>query len=309
MTVGLSLTNSLEAVVITDSRVSGLGRQSDSVNKMGVFSKSSLFHGVIFGTGSGNLIEGVTRSSQEVNAPTLDDYAAQTQRIFTERYTALKTQAIATLRHEIELKMGLLPEAERGKPMEIEIHRAMDAYEEQLRNSATYFSLCAFDNKQGHIRQFFINNGRENEYFGDHQEIGAGSDGANMYFFTKLQGVNPKKLTTFDLFFHGVNAYSLATVNQGVGGTPKIAFLNKKEALILDPVKVRALTNLSGAYLADFIKPSRRKIEGTIRDIVFAKRPDYDSLAKDLRLSLHSLKTTAIPYSAWQERANASVYR
>ncbi len=58
MTVGITLTNGLEAVVIADSRVSGYDRQSDSVNKMSVFTGEK-YSGVIFGSGNGNFVEDI----------------------------------------------------------------------------------------------------------------------------------------------------------------------------------------------------------------------------------------------------------
>jgi len=66
MTVGIYLSNGLEAAIITDSRASGWGRQSDSnVDKMGTFSRKD-YHGVIFGTGGSNLVLEVINNSSSI---------------------------------------------------------------------------------------------------------------------------------------------------------------------------------------------------------------------------------------------------
>jgi len=78
MTVGIYLSNGLEAAIITDSRASGWGRQSDSnVDKMGTFSRKD-YHGVIFGTGGSNLVLEVINNLQRNIGKTLDEFANST---------------------------------------------------------------------------------------------------------------------------------------------------------------------------------------------------------------------------------------
>ena len=59
--------------------------------------------------------------------------------------------------------------------------------------------------------------------FLNHLEIGSGSDGANLYLATRLQGIDTTHLSPEQLAFFVLNAYATSTVNQGVGGSPKLA--------------------------------------------------------------------------------------
>ena len=73
MTVGISITNGLEAVVLTDSRGSGANRQSDSLEKMQVLKKAG-YHGVMCASGIKPAFDHAARLIESEPEKNLDDY-------------------------------------------------------------------------------------------------------------------------------------------------------------------------------------------------------------------------------------------
>ena len=308
MTVGVVLTNGLEAVVIADSRVSGFGRQSDSVNKMGVFSSEN-YSGVIFGAGNANLIEEVIKYANQFSGENLKDFISAAQ---LQHKSSVDNNDMAYLRYlkgEIDKKADTMfaDEAERNQFIQQQTAMAIQQYEQFKNNpeGQTSFILTAFDRSRKKIRNFFINTNTYDENFLDRIEIGSGSDGANMYFVTKLQGLDITKLSLSDMAFFVTNAYSQSTINQGVGGTPKIAIVSEDGTVVLDVKKSRVLANISGAYLAEF--PASGLSHSRTRSYfseVLGGSPRYGIIAQVLGLNKETLTTTYIPFSSWQERAN-----
>jgi hypothetical protein len=179
----------------------------------------------------------------------------------------------------------------------------------QDSNHEAAFVVVAYNKKEGKIQQFHMTANGYIEIFTDHAEIGSGADGANFYFLTKLQGVDRKKLKNADLAFFATNAYSLSTVNQGVGGTPNMTHITDEGTEMIDSDRTRVLANLSGAYLAEFPVPVlTNQRTRCYFDEVLNHDPRYDIIADVVSLNEATLKTILIPYSAWQERANTRLF-
>ncbi len=305
MTVGISLTNGLEAVVITDSRVSGGTRQSDSVNKMGFFS-ADRYNGVIYGAGNGNVIEGVTRYAKKIQGESLDGYVASVHQMLQQREQDLHSQTILSNRRTIDLKSKHIgSKAERQKYVEQETAKAITEYEQYLRNpqNATQFIVVGYDAQNKRIRMHVIDSRSPAEYFMHHIELGSGADGAHMYLSNALQGLSMKDLSAQDLTFFAVNAYTSANINIGVGGTPRVAVISQKGAHALPVEQARVMANLSGAFLAS-INPelTTNRVRDHIGKIL--KKKGSGKVARDLCIPVHVLKSMTIPYGSWQERAN-----
>ena len=343
MTVGISFSQGqrLEAIVITDSRVSHSGRQSDSVNKAGEFSAEN-YHGVVFGSGNGNLIEGVIRNLGELESPTLENYVSGIHSAHKLRQDNTDQSYLISNSAEIKKKASLLlprtqldtirqtskqmPEEQReqfiqhqmmalqqkyDQFIEQENKAAMQNYDQFKRESSTGFIVVAFDKDKGKIRQWHIGQNTYQELFMDHIEIGSGFDGANMYLAANLQGIGlGTELNTADLSFFALNAYNSSSINQGVGGTPRIISISGEGNSSLQDHQINAFVNLSGAYLSRFSEEelTHKKTREYMQAMLKEKEGIYNKVAKTLDLNVGALQTLTIPYSTWQERANKKLF-
>ena len=132
-----------------------------------------------------------------------------------------------------------------------------------------------------------------------------------MYFATKLQGINARRLNVSDMAFFVTNAYSLSTVNLGVGGMPKIAKISEDGSKVLDPEKTRVLGNLSGGYLSEFNPEltAQKTREHFATILGEDQRSCYETVANMLGLNTKTLTTTYIRLSSWQDRANSQNFK
>lgn len=311
MTVGIAFTNGLEAIAVTDSRASGAGRQTDSVNKMGDFHNGK-YAGVVFGTGSANLIEGVIKKLSGFSAKNLDEFVEAVHRGYKGRIDKYDNSYLASMFAEIEKKAHLIGnQAERKQFTKRKVAELMQNYDRSKRSeNPTYFVLIGYDQKKGKVRLFNLDMFTSSEVCVNHMEIGSGADGANLYLGTKLPGVDSTKLTLADLTFFALNAYAAATINQGVGGTPKIARISQHGCEIVPEEKTVTLANLSGAYLSEFpgLALNHGSTRAIFKEILDSANPRYDLIAQEVGLSEDALKTIYIPSSSWQERANRKLF-
>jgi len=342
MTVGISLTHGkrLEAIVITDSRASSSVRHSDSVNKIGCF-ESDNYNGVIFGSGNANHVEGIIKTLDYIAAPDLNDFVKKIQLNHAERVNSLDKSVLDVQKSEIAKKASLLlpdmkyfnfdkdlahiPESERQNFMaqfarmiqqkydqfvENEIKSVMQRYDNHKQQNGSTFILVAYDKKSNVIRQWQIDEVTTNELFSDHIEIGSGSDGANMYLATSLQGINPaSQLNTDDLLLFTLNAYNSSTMNHGVGGRPKIYRVSKDGNYLFPDEETNVLVNLSGAYLSKFDEENlTTKLTKELISHVISEHKNYGNISKCLGLNVDTLKTLTIPYSSWQNRVNQNSF-
>ncbi len=312
MTVGIAFTNGLEAIVITDSRASGCNREGDSVNKIGIFC-SEKYAGVVFGAGSRNLVEGVIRNLEDVSADNLDKFVEKVYDSYKDRLDGYEVINLASLRSEIKKKGQLIEkEEEREQFIKQKIYDLMQEYDKykQAKENRTDFVLLGYDKVKEKIRLFILEPLARGELGTDHTEIGSGAEGANIYLSTKLQGVDSTKLRLADLAFFALNAFSMSTIYQGVGGTPKIAKISKNGCEIIPDEKTIVLANLSCAYLSEFSTSvlNHESTRTRFEEILNCNNMNYDAIAKEVGLNEDTLRTTYIPYSSWQERANRGLF-
>lgn len=308
MTVGITFTNGIEAIAITDSRVSGNWRQSDSVDKMGEFKREN-YHGVLFGAGAGEVIEYALKRLDDYSSQNPEEYVAAFQGGIHQRVTDLLDRHVGAERKKSLWKAQLIPEGpKRELFLEQELGRIIQEYDKMNEGAVaqTHFILTAYDKAAKKVKHFYIDARRWQEQFTSHHEIGSGADGANLYFAATLQGIDPKTIDAAELLFYVVNAYTQANLNVGVGGTPKIAHVSSKGSRILSVEQARVLTNVSGAYTSRYtprLTPDRMK--KYCGEVLEGKRTSFANIARMLNMTSDSLTTMAIPYSVWQERANS----
>jgi hypothetical protein len=305
MTVGIALTNGLEAIIITDSRASGFGRESDSIRKMGEFLNDNYF-GVIFGTGDADSILGIIKNLALITEEDLDRYVLTLQSIYKNNFDKEKNQYFASIKDQINQKASLIENAEEKEHyVRKEINKIIESYEQSKRQEG-FLAILAYDKQKKKIRKHTISSSYVHENYSDHIEIGSGSDGANLYLSNKLQGVEASKLKINDLLFFALNSYSSSTVNIGVGGTPIIARVSEEGCDFLSAENINTIGNVSGAYLSEYPNShlnfnSTRKI---LNDIMNGNNLDFIKIAKNIGLNEQTLKNTYIPYKSWQETAN-----
>ncbi len=309
MTVGIAFTNGIESVAVADSRVSDELRHSDSFNKLGSFQHKN-YEGVLFGTGSANLFAGVLQELPTLKGESLDEFVESIRKAHAARVDALDNNTLASAKNDITKRSAVIPDNKRKGFVRTEIGRLFQEYNQAKDRNQTRFVVVAYDKQSQKARQFYINESGPMESFASHIEVGSGTDGANLFFATRLHGVDSTSLALPQLAFFATNAYALSTLNQGVGGTPKIAHVSKEGTKIYSADRVRALTNLSGAYLAEGAEEPLSAIQAIkhFQDILTNPSPNYATVAKLLSLNTDALTTTAIPYGVWQERANAKLF-
>jgi hypothetical protein len=306
MTVGIGITNNLEAIAITDSRASGYGRQSDSANKSAIFSNSEC-HGVIFGSGVGNIIEMVLRKVSTNDQEKLDELSKRINELQREEIQSYHRSVLSYKSQDIKRKSEEITDEQTRKELrtqkELELLRE---YDERKGMYSADFILMAYDKVSKRIRTITITEDVRDEYFSSHIEMGSGRDGADLYMRTKLQGIEPVSLKTEQLLFYALNAFSTSTINSGVGGTPKIVRINENGSSVIEIPKTIALANLSGAYLSELNpkKLTKKRVISNIKKILNNTTPDYTGVSSDIGIDHKTLQNTYIPYSSWQERAN-----
>jgi hypothetical protein len=310
MTVGIALTNGLEAIIITDSRVSsGTGRESDSVKKMGEF-YSENYTGVIFGTGRVNLVLGIIKNLNFVSAESIDGYVLALHDLHKNNAGKIEDLSLKASKAIIVKKSGLIDnEEERNHYIRKKTSELIDHFE-RTKEEEGYVAVVAYDKQKEKIRLFIVNSHSVQEQFSDHLEIGSGNDGANLYLANKLQGVDTSRLKINDLTFFALNAYASSTINSGVGGTPIIALVSVKGCDVLSDKKINTLGNISGAYLSEY-PGSGLDLDTTRRifgDVLNGANFKYSEIAKKIGLNTHTLKATYIPYKSWQETANRMTF-
>ena len=311
MTIGISLSNGKEAVVMTDSRGSTLMRKSDSYDKMELFFDDN-YHGVFCGTGDANLLLGLNDKLKDIGCDSLDEFVFCIVESAGDVINVSDLQYIYNLKKEITKKMEFLDEDDpyRDDVFVDKLSEALEAYDgRKLDEGNSLFELVAFDKEVGKIRQFLINPYKSEERYLGHLEIGSGSDGSNLYFSTKLQGLDRKNLTMNELLFFSCNGYNVSTVNNGVGGIPKIAQISEENCENFSPHQCIALTNLSGAYLSSH--PNLNSVSETLKYIDGIVENDleiYEILSEKLEISGKNLRTIFIPYSSCQKYFNEKLF-
>lgn len=304
MTVGISFTNGVEAVVIADARASGQGRESDSVEKLSVFSSDN-YHGALFGSGDGNRITSILKNLNAYSGDTLESYVGDILSKYTKECDFFDNEIINESKKQILKRSSVFVNDEsKSRFVEEEIRNFLNNFSEHKKSDKTNFILVGYDKKNGFIDQYYLQQDYVSKVSHYHLEIGSGRDGASLYLASKLPGVVVSDLQLNQLMFYAINAYSKATVNQGVGGTPKICMIDKNKSEVLSYNKCITLGNISGVYLAELNdKFTNKKILNLFDEIIYSEEisknlfDDYD-LNSDLMSSIY------IPPSSWQEKAN-----
>ncbi len=314
MTVGISFTNGLEAVVITDRRVSMGSRQSDSVNKLAIFDGQMQYRGVVFGAGNASFVNQILSSVGDVSASNFSEFTQvlfRKDQIFWQNYVQ---SFIESNRGDVYLKGLLLPsDEERQKFAQGEAQRLIQEID-RAKQSPDYnvqIAIVGFDDASGSIRQFYLDHCRMSELVRDNFQIGSGVDGSNIYFAEELQGIDSSKLKMEELLYFALNSYSLASIDAGVGGTPNIVLLSKEGAKPVPRNPTVAMANLVGAERAGIARKAlsgRSQVVELISGLLEGTAEAYSCAAKSMGVNENTLTGIYIPPASWKEASNAMDY-
>jgi len=303
MTVGLNYDNRKTAVVIADTEVSGYGRKSDSFTKLEQIANDN-YHVVIFGTGLGNDLGRILNKKQLLQEEKLDDFIKNIQEELKKELERRMQNYIDANKKSIEIAASAIADEKRKRQfVDNETGKLLRGYEEYQRDMGqSLISVVGYDKEEDRIRKFHVTYVDYSEGFIPADQIGSGKDGAHMYFSKKTQGIDPVELTTADLLFHAASAYSWSTTNIGVGGTPRIAIIDKDGVQIKEGNEVAALTTATNAYQAELL--TKEEINKVVKQMLSKRGISYRQLAKKLGFSEENLKAAMIPYETLQEIAN-----
>jgi len=304
MTAGFSYTNGLESLVCTDKKLTMGNRESNTSNKLEKI-RSDDYHGVIYTAGSKSLADSIIKRKKEFikDKKTVEDFV---EKVHKELKTVFENHTTAWLNSELEevdKKANLFYEGKAKERYKIkEKEKLMTKYDESKKENQTFFVVEVYDKNTDRIRRFSIGlSGHLESFSPNYPQLGSGFDGVDFYFHKKTPGIDPSKLNKEGLLYHVLNAYSYAEVDVGVGGTPKIARIDKSDVKLLHRKDVSTLTNLAGAYQAEFISSRQFKI---FLSQVLKGKANYGEIAKKLNETEFNLTSATIPPSVWQERAN-----
>jgi hypothetical protein len=304
MTVGIVYTNGKEAIVCADARVSQGIREIDTVNKIGTFNHKN-YKGVVFGAGLANILssvlEDVTQSEEEKSA---GSFIRRIHKNLEQRLGTQDERVLVAKRRSIIRKAKLIGnKEEREAWVREETERQSRLYDDEKQGRNTEIIAVAHEGRG--IQIYFLNQNDCERVYLSHIEIGSGSDGANFYFSSRTPGIDNKELRPNELAFHAIGAYTTATVNIGVGGTPRIVRIRDDGVDSLPQRDVATLTNICGAYMAESLP--RAQAERMMNSVLDGKT-DYSKIAQALNETETSLTKATIPAGTWQERTNYQRY-
>ena len=258
------------------------------------------------------LLVGINEKLKELEGDSLDEFVYSIVESACDVINMDDLSYVYNLKTNIAKKMELLDEDSPYRE-DFFLEQIVDGLENydgrKQEERSCLFGLIAFDNNEGGVRQFLIDPYNSDEMYLGHVEIGSGSDGADLYFSTKLQGLDRTNLSMEELLFFACNGYNFSTVNTGVGGIPKIAHVLENECKILSLNQSIALANLSGAYLSRH--PNLGSVPETldfIEGILEEDKENYERLSEKLEISRKNLQTFLIPYSSWQQNVNEKIF-
>ena len=182
---------------------------------------------------------------------------------------------------------------------EMSPHR--DHHHHSLFSHPSEFIVVGYDKESKKIATYYFNNGNFAESLKSSSLVGSGTDAASIYFLTRLQGMSGKGLTTEELLFQSINAFSYATVNIDVGGRPDIYHIKETGVQKFSAEQTIAAANLSGAYLSEHLSQAKAK---TLLKQLFKEIPSYETIAAELKMTVDTTTRLYVPFSSWQSAAN-----
>lgn len=297
------MSNGKEAIAITDAQGSSSGRKSDSFVKLFPVNFSGYF-GVLYGTGDANIFLGSTFGH---DVASLDAYVRSLYSRMKALVDTIDTNYMTRQREEITKEALVISDDGRRADFARQQELGFIQRYEQAKQNQTWLVTVGFDREAGRVRCYLVRETGSLEIFTPHLEVGSGADGANFSLGTAIQGLDVTRLPAEGLLYFAVNAYHMATENVGVGGTPKIAAISGNGVMQLPDANVRALMNLSGAFLSRYsvITPGSMigHCKGALEGMV-----NLRAISRVTGLSGEQLVRMSVPYNVWQDMANQKLF-
>jgi hypothetical protein len=335
MTLGLFISTGLEAVVLADSMVTAHGsRHILGGVKLASF-KDEGYHGAVFTAGGANLATAVfswleqvkpelkvTENAANKKPDVFRNYVNLLYTRYAGMISELDEQFLSTRRAEIIKKTNLLVNDEqRLKYFNDEIGKLMQEFDQLKKEPSRFasFYFVAFDESAKRIRCMYMDKDGVSEFFESGTYIGNGFDCAQVKHQLALVEADLSKFSYTELVFYTLLGFHAGTLNTGVGGIPKIAYVSQKGPQILTEEQTIALINLTGAYMAEVKGLGKEATIGYVEKILDSKHEPnknesnqvessqntaYKEIAEILGLTSLVLTKLYIPFTSWQAREN-----
>ena len=314
MTFGACLVkkNNLEAIIITDSRGTYSGRESDAYSKIETFEKNDC-HGALFGSGSANLLFGAFREVKEAKGNSIEKIANEIRKKHERRLWKIEQSMLDYISSETKKKVNELHKKANSEayPLDLsnyfqsEITNGIGIVNNWKDSHRTEFLIAGVDAAESpEIKMFYFSEEIFSPIYDSFFVLGSAQDASEMYFLEQLTKDGLKN--TEDLIFHALNGFHTGCNNVGVGGLPSIVIINKDGIKNIPKKEVIALMNLTGAYLSGYIrdKIDKKSFLNLIKEM-YNENPDaIKEASKITKLNTEYFKKLAIPYSSWRMLCN-----
>jgi len=305
MTVHIILSNSTDSVVISDSRMSGKGTKSDIRQKLQPI-KTAHYHGFVYGTGKSDKITLGYEKAKEFPGEEIKGLSDSLSHFFRETLEYSLRQSYASRLSEFGTASEVFDRLQKRKKTKAHLIKTIQQDERELilENEAK-LQVLAYEKRSDSVQLYEVTRKDVEKRPTEFSGIGGGFRIARLYLESKMQGLDIKSLSTASLLFYLSSAYAFCNIDEGVGGTPNIGVVNKRENKILPLEITLPIVNIAGAYLAELDETffSKARTISHIEEILSGKA-DLHRIARRLGLTKEGLVSTHIPFSSFQERAN-----
>ncbi len=313
MTVGIAVMNENGAAVVSDRQATTGSRESNTEDKIfgfitPVLTGQHAYHGVIFGAGDANQLNGVkahTRHLIKTGIPaSFDEFVATLHGGMKSRYEAVRAAYCEAARGELEDRAQLYHPDFRQN-----IAQRFDGdLERFIQSMQSQVIAVAYDKARDCIRAFFFNKAMIQEVFANQIVIGSGADGAHMYFVQKLPGVPQASILSHDMLFFALGAYVQSLANTGVGGEPAVAMVSNENVRPLLPDACIFLNNVVSAYQAEYPGLNRGNVRDAVGRTLSGDLSVRDEMASVLKRPLYLLEEDLPQAGSWQRISNALTF-
>ncbi|MEK6967519.1 MAG: hypothetical protein AABX51_02730 [Nanoarchaeota archaeon] len=307
MTIGISLQNGLEAVVLIDTRKLNGQNISDSVRKAGQV--QGAFPSVLFGIGEEGIIRETTRRFNRAQSSSYDAAIEQVFEYLRSEIDRLDARNLSAITSQAQKISSAYPEPNRrAQILDFETTQGIQNLKQQSVNDYrqnTHFGLVGFDNEENRIRQAIIYPHNFVNYDAAHMELGSVKEAVFSSLGLKLSGVDTTKLSVPQMAHFVVNAYTSATTAYTVGGVPLIGIVREEGTQFLSDDTSTALMNASGAYQSGFaLFPIAEQLHAFEEGMA----GNYARISTHVKMDVEMLTRMPTRYADWQMRVNADVF-
>ncbi len=311
MTVGISISNGLEGVLISDRRVTTTyGSHCDAVIKQ-VDVNTPHYNGTFCFAGEAALAGIAIQELSKLieTGPSIMSALQSLPTHFTEEMVKKPEESGEEHGHD------------RGHGHNLQLHKDHEDHSKVKRYELQIMGTGYRDAK---LITYFVDYSRL--FHGDDHKIvkivgftpplaiGSGAKAVDTFSATNLSGIALKDLKAPDLLMLALQAYCVSTTDSGVGGAPDITLFQESQRIRFDREHAMTAANLAGAYASqgfaelNFAR-MRNLTDSLVKDVIQPGAFDFAAAANLVDKTLTGLKGRFTPPSSWMEYANQNRWR